>query len=163
MLFLLACTCSEPDPPVVETGRVEEGFYSGEWSMPEREALSELPLPEDEAGNYRLVEGPLASLLIDVDDRQPISAAAECGAVVLACYDPEQRDWLGCLENVPVCETDTPWEGNAPMCCAAECPDRYRALRSDGMSPVDAMVGAILDLPGSCMPGLESYMDGGQL
>ena len=85
------------------------------WEVPEREMLLGLDIPRTQDGAY--IIGP--DQVADPADRTPLSAAAECGAAVLACYEPaEGRDIEACLGAVPTCDTDTPLAGRAaPLLC----------------------------------------------
>lgn len=147
MLFLLVA-CGRD-------GTVEEPLYSGEWDTPQREQLYSMDLPTNEDGDYVLITQGDAQLVANPDDRDAISAAAECGAVVLACLSPE-RNILGCLQNVPVCDSDEPWTGDG-FCCDASCEDAYVDLRLDGAVEADALTRAIFGTD-SCMPGFTELM-----
>lgn len=159
-MFLLAFLSCSDDPTVPEptlTG-VEGPLYSGEWTLPDRSGLegAELPVGPDGSG-YTLLETHEGILWADIDHRDAVTAASECAAVVVACVEVDQRNLHGCLLNVPICETDTPWVGET-MCCPSACTDRYRELRELGQEPIDAFIAALYESPGSCMPGLDEDM-----
>jgi hypothetical protein len=147
LLLLVACG---------HDGVVEDPVYSGNWDVPVRSDLYSLDLPTNEDGDYVLVSQGDAQLVANPDDRDAISAAAECGAVVLACLAPD-RNLLGCLQNVPTCDSDTPWTGDG-FCCDASCEDAYVELRLDGAVEADALSGAVFG-PNSCMPGVDEALN----
>ncbi len=150
MTMFLFLACAE--------GEVEQPLYSGEWEAPQREQLSDLPLPVDEDGNTVLVATPSGlSLVFDPDDRSPVSAGGECAGLLMACLDP-LRNVLGCLQNVSVCGSDHP-SGTDPFCCPSACEGRYVELRKEGLEEADALADALF-APGSCIPGLDETVDG---
>ncbi len=167
-LTVLACT-GDPGPDPVEGDAdtdtdsdsdtdVGEDIprYSGTWEVPSQEDLKDLPLaPAEDGDGYTLIEGPEASLVSRIDQHTPVSAAADCAALIIACYSPGERNFPGCFENVVQCSTETPWEGEG-FCCAPGCAGRYAELRADGLEPPDAAARAILD-QGSCMPGYDAW------
>lgn len=123
------------------------------WEVPEREMLLGLDIPRTQDGAY--IIGP--DQVADPADRTPLSAAAECGAAVLACYEPAQgRDIEACLGAVPTCDTDTPWHGEQPLCCAATCSDAFEEGVQAGLEQEQAMVEALFG-EASCAPGLADW------
>ena len=124
------------------------------FAAPERAVLTTLPLPPVPGRpGVALLILPDGTFYFDPLERTPVSAAAECAAVVLSCYSPGVRNWAGCLANVPQCADNTPWAGNNPMCCAPGCASRYQELRIAGESGPSAFAKAIFRAP-SCMPGV---------
>ena len=136
---------------------VELPLFSGNFTPPDRTALANLPLPpmSGRPGLALLVLRE-ATLYFDPAERTPVSAAAECAAVVLSCYKPGERNFAGCFTNVAQCADNTPWLGNDPMCCAAACAARYQELRAAGEIGPAAFAKAIFRAP-SCMPGVAGY------
>lgn len=132
--------------------------FSGEFPVPDRGGLEQTPLPPGPSGQgVMLLELPDGALFFDPAARSPVSAAAECATVVLACFHPTLRNWAGCFASVPECETDTPWVGDHAMCCPAGCGERYQELRASGRSDPEAFGAAIWEAP-SCMPALEGHV-----
>lgn len=143
---------------------VDPPLFSGSFTPPNRSDLATIPLPPMVGRpGIALITVPFGTLYFDPAERTPVSAAAECAAVVLSCYQPGERNWAGCLANVPQCADNTPWVGNSPMCCASACSARYQELRVAGEVGPAAFVKAIFRAP-SCMPGLTGYVPamGGQ-
>ena len=137
----------------------EVPIASGEFPVPDRHVLDAVPLPTQADGGYVLLSLPDGDFGFDPKNRGPASAAAECASAVLACFDPTLRNWAGCFASVPRCESDRPWEGDGPMCCAAACADRYQERLAEGLDPPTAFAFAIWMAP-SCMPGLEGHVPG---
>jgi hypothetical protein len=106
-----------------------------------------------------VLDTPDGTFTIDPAARTPVSAAAECAALVVACFRPGVRNWAGCFESVRVCPTATPWEGNDPMCCPASCAVRFQELRRTGVAGPLAATASIWRAP-SCMPGLGATARG---
>lgn len=136
---------------------VEPPLFSGSYPPPDRGALTALPLPPVPGQpGFMLLQLPEAIYYFDPAQRTPVSAAAECAAVVLTCYQAGAGNVAGCFANVPQCATNTPWLGNDPMCCAAACGARYQELLTAGETKPAALTKAIFRAP-SCMPGLAGY------
>lgn len=132
----------------------EVPIFSGTFPLPDRRELEALPLPPGPDGRgFTLFALPDGVFHFDPAARSPVSAAAECAAAVLACYDPALRNWAGCFAAVPRCETRTPWVGDDPMCCATACGERYQEGRRRGLDGPRAFAAAIWNAP-SCMPEL---------
>ncbi|MFN8546223.1 MAG: hypothetical protein U0807_18750 [Candidatus Binatia bacterium] len=127
----------------------------GSFPFPDRRALEHTGLPPAPDG-HGFVALALPDGLVGFDPaaRTPVSAAAECATAVLACFAPPARNWAGCLAAVPECETRTPWVGDHPMCCPADCSERYQARRREGLTGPQAFAAAIWEAP-SCMPALR--------
>ena len=162
-LLLSACpdTPSEDDDDAGETpppgAGVEDSLYSGDWAVPDRSAFDVLELPPGPGGaGYSLVRTPDTSLIMDPERRTPLSAAAECVALIVACYEPGVRTRRGCFDNVAVCPDDTPWDGDEPYCCPASCAAIYVQHRNAGLNQPDAVVATVLR-DGSCAPGLDDW------
>jgi hypothetical protein len=136
---------------------IEPPLFSGSFTAPDRAVLANLPLPPmvGRPGIALLVLRD-ATLYFDPAERTPVSAAAECAAVVLSCYTPAERNLAGCFANVPQCATSTPWVGNDPMCCPSACLARYQELLVAGESGPVAFAKSIFRAP-SCMPGVAGY------
>jgi hypothetical protein len=133
---------------------------SGDFPIPERRVLDEPPFPPQPDGTgFVLLSLPDGDFGFDPNNRGPASAAAECAAAVLSCFEPTLRNWAGCFARVPRCTTSTPWEGDAPMCCAAACQDRFQELLRAGVEAPVAFASAIWEAP-SCMPGLDGHVRG---
>jgi hypothetical protein len=131
--------------------------FAGEFPMPDRRGLDETPLPPGPGGRgFMLLELPDGSFFFDPAARSPVSAAAECATVVLACFHPTERNWSGCFASVPRCTTDTPWVGDDPMCCPVACGERFQELRAAGRPDPEAFAAAIWEVP-SCMPAVEGH------
>lgn len=152
-------TTRPPDSGQLPPG-VEAPLYSGEWTAPSYAELDDLPLPEaDDGRGYVWLDTSEVSLRLDPTLRDPVTAAAACGVVVLACHDAGTRNYHGCLANGPQCASDTPWT-EAELCCPASCVDRYIAARSAGLNEPDAVLEAIYG-DTSCIPGLVDARTGG--
>ncbi|MBI2892126.1 MAG: hypothetical protein HYY06_01140 [Deltaproteobacteria bacterium] len=137
-------------------GLPEEPVFSGTFEEPDRRWLRDLDLPPGPDGvGYSMFEMPIGTMILDPDDRGPITAAGECAALILACWDPDLRNYAGCLQNVRQCPDDRPWEGDRPFCCPTACEPRYQDLRRQGLDAAHALTAAIWDDP-SCMPAMES-------
>jgi hypothetical protein len=133
----------------------EAPIFSGRFTLPDRRALETAPLPPGPGGRgFVLLQEADGIFYFDPAARSPISAAAECAAAVLACYDPALRNRAGCFAGVPTCATDTPWVGDHPMCCARACGERYQERRREGMDGPHAFAAAVWAAP-SCMPGFR--------
>jgi hypothetical protein len=134
--------------------RGDEPLYSGTYTEPSRDVLETLPLPPAPDGSgFAVLATPTGTFAIDPAARTPVSAAAECAALVLSCFRANVRNWAGCFESVRVCPTDAPWEGNEPVCCPAGCAVRFQELRRAGLGGPAAATAAIWRAP-SCVPGL---------
>jgi len=170
ILFALACNngCANPDssePPNDDTGisstwdEDDPSFYNTAWEVPDRSLLDDLALPPAPDGNgYLYNSGPDGDLVIRPADRTPISAAAECATVVLACHEVGVRSTAGCLANVPVCG-DEPWTGDDPMCCASACPAAFAQHRDAGLEVPEALATSLVRVP-SCAPGVDDVLGG---
>lgn len=144
-----ACTAA----PV---GEPDEPLFSGTFPVPDRRLVETLPLPPAPDGIGRVVlVAPDGAFHVNPLLRSPVSAAAECATVLLACHHPRLRDWAGCFANVPVCPTDTPFLEDGPMCCPAGCAARFQALRAAGLDGPTAVTAALWDAP-SCVPRLDA-------
>lgn len=128
------------------THEVEEPIYSGEWEKPSWEMLDELGLPPEPDGlGYTLLPGPDGQdLWVDTSLRDENTDAAACGALVLACVNPPERNVLGCLQNIPICPEDE-------ICCPRACEEQYVQERRTGKAPAESIVEAIWG-ENSCMP-----------
>ncbi len=169
IVFLVGCPATGPgvqDPtptptptPTPPPDGPEEPLFSGEYDAPDWSALDDLDLPPGPDGvGFTLVTTPDATLLIDPDRRDANTAAGACVALLVSCYTEGVRNLTGCLDHVPHCATEQPWEEGPALCCPAGCADRYRALRTDGEGPPDAIVQAIWERP-SCVPGMDDLLD----
>ncbi len=164
-LLLLAGCPDEPAPPPDDdddtpTSGVEASLYSGDWSIPDRSAFTTIELPPGPDGTgYTVVQTPQGTLVMDPSRRTPLSAAAECGALVVACYEPGVRTRRGCFDNVAVCPDDTPWDGDEPYCCPASCAALYVQHREAGLNEPDAVVATLLGEE-PCSPGLADWRAG---
>ena len=122
------------------------------------EELKDIDLPPGPDGTgYTLMATNDGFLVADPEDRTPISAAAECTALILACVEPNVRNLRGCFEAAPVCSSDTPWTGDDTMCCHKSCADRYVELREDGLDEAAAAITAIHG-PEACSPGVDELL-----
>lgn len=156
--FKKACTacckageadCDRPPEPLIVAGTFE---------VPPRVTADNIGLPPAPNGSgFVLLRLPDGDLVIDPAKRTPISAAAECAAAVLACYQAGARNFPGCLAAVPPCTSKKPWEKDKPVCCAPACIDRYQELRRAGRDEATAFAAAIWEEP-SCMPGLHGHV-----
>ena len=136
---------------------IEPPLFSGTFTAPDRSTLATAQFPPMTGRpGYTLLVLPEATIFFDPADRTPVSAAAECAVLVIACFKPGERNIAGCLTNVPQCTTSTPWIGNDPMCCATACTPRYQELRLAGDNGPAAFTKAVFRAP-SCMPGLSGY------
>lgn len=143
---------------------VDTPLFSGNFTAADRAALGALALPQMPGRPGLVLIGvPHGTLYFDPAERTPVSAAAECTVAVLSCYKPGERNWAGCLGNVPQCGDATPWVGDHPMCCASSCAARYQELRLAGEVGPAAFIKAVFRAP-SCMPGINGYVppDGSQ-
>jgi hypothetical protein len=146
--------CRDPAPACAVAPELP--VYSGGFPVPDRTPLLGPPLPPAPSGRgFALLTLPDGVLTWDPADRTPLSAAAECASVMLACVAPPARNWAGCFASVPRCRSRTPWHGDDPMCCPASCAATYQALRQRGLSSALAFTTAIWG-PGSCMPAVEA-------
>lgn len=153
-------TPQEPSPPVTI---VEPPIFSGTFTPPSREdirgGLAAFPSAADGRGRIIMAVPGIGELIADPDaQRDPISAAAECSALIDSCYGPPARNLAGCFENVEQCPNDTPWIDTLPYCCPARCATRYQELLALGLRPVDASLDAIWKQP-SCIPGLDPLLE----
>lgn len=180
MTFLLLFACKNgcsPTPPsgLDDTGKVsiplgdsttwdhdDPDFYSGDWEMPDRaEILAQAELLPPSADGGALVHSDeTGSLVLYPDSRTPLTAAAGCAAVVMACWDPDQRSIAACLAHAPACSTEDPWNDDA-LCCDDACLPRYLELREQGMKMTLALPRAVFD-HGSCMPGVDDFLGEGR-
>ncbi len=138
LLFLLsACSNHEVEAPI----------YSGEWDKPTWDMLDDLGLPSGPDGQgYTVLPGPDGQeLWADTSLRDETTEAAACGALVLACVNPPERNVLGCLQNIPICPEDE-------ICCPQACEEQYVQERRSGKEPAESIVDAIWG-EDSCMPG----------
>lgn len=147
-MFLLLLACGND-------GAVEEPLYSGDWVAPARDMVQELNLPLTDDG-YVVASGPDGMMLYDEANRSPSSAAGECAALLVACLAPE-RNVLGCLQNMPICDSEEPWTGDDPMCCHASCEERYVELREEGRIEANALATAVFG-PDACSPGVDDAL-----
>jgi hypothetical protein len=132
----------------------EEPIFSGTFAVPDRHALDALPLPRGPNGTgFTWLPTPDGALVIDPTRRSPVSAAAECAAFVIGCFQAGTRNWAGCFDNAPPCRSDTTFLEDGPTCCPAACATRYQELRQGGLDGPAAVTRAIWDAP-SCIPGL---------
>jgi len=113
---------------VTEIGEIVD--YQGP-PAPDPSTLEQLPI--DPVSNLPVVleiEG--ASLQIDPDLRDPITALVRCSDWVVSCLEDGQNYSLDdCVRSVPVCATSEPWLEDA-ACCPASCYTGYRDLRLVG-------------------------------
>lgn len=137
----------------------ETPVFSGTFVVPDRRGLDALPLPLAPDGRSLVLAAlPDGILAFDPTARGPVSAAAECAAVMLACFHAPERNWAGCFAGVPPCTTDTPWTNDGPMCCAPDCGARYQTLRRTGLVGPSSFAAAIWEAP-SCMPGVVGHVE----
>ena len=161
MLLLAGCPDEvappDPDPPAGPYS--DDSMYSGSFEEPSENDLTTPSLPPAPGGGFLLMQTSEGRLTYDPELRTPVTAAAGCAALLVACYEPGVRGFLGCLENVRDCDDDTPWDDEGPeYCCeSSACPARYRELRDSGLDAARAAVDAILAQP-SCMPGVDDYV-----
>ena len=137
LLALVGCDgASTPTPPVTTEPVVPD--------------LSTIP------AEYR--EEPLvgthggADLSYDGALADPVTAYADCSALVLACLEGG-KDFDACVPATPSCATTEPWT-EAP-CCPSACKDAYTTARGSGGDAFDAFM-AVFVTDGSCFPGLEA-------
>jgi len=152
-LLLLTLSCQDGSDSLVE-----DAVYSGDWVAPSPADLEDLDLPLNEEGDYILYEDGGVGLYADPTERSPMSAAAGCAALIVACHEPELRNLRGCFEHVPTCSTDEPWQEDA-YCCDPGCADGYVTLREEGLEPARAATDTLLG-ENSCMPGLDAWLEG---
>jgi hypothetical protein len=154
-----ACTtCCSSQGSACASIAPEVPKFAGTFRLPDRRDLQTLDLPPGPKGTgFMLGELPDGVAWFDPALRTPVTAAAECASAVLACFEPQQRNFAGCFASVPVCPTDSPWTAEGPACCAAACPVRYQELRRQGRDEPTAMAAAIWEAP-SCMPGVEGHV-----
>jgi hypothetical protein len=132
-------------------------IYSGTWTAPTAADVEGADLPANPDGpGYQLIASADVSLAADPARRDPVTAAAGCLSLMLACYAPGVRNLPGCFLNVPACTTAEPWT-EAALCCAPACAARYAELRTAGQDPASAAALAIAGA-GSCMPGYDAWV-----
>jgi hypothetical protein len=132
--------------------------FAGAFVLPDRRDLPGANLPPGPDGKGFLLGAlPDGVAWMDPERRTPVTAAAECATAVLACFDPQERNFAGCFASVPACPTDAPWTSDGPACCAAACSTRYQELLRQGRDEPTAMAAAIWEAP-SCMPGVEGHV-----
>jgi hypothetical protein len=121
--------------------------------------LSGVPLPRSDGGTAILIEVQQSRLDIDPTVRDPITAVATCADLLTLCYSPGSRPLDACVNAVPSCSTDRPWEETVP-CCPSRCRDDYQRARHDGATPRDAYDRVYLTSP-TCFPGVTEALAGG--
>lgn len=131
---------------------VEEPVYSGSFTAPSRHSLETLDLPPGPDGTgLTLLETSPGTLWLDLELRDPVTAAGACAALVIACISPDERNIHGCLIHGGTCATDTPWEEGP--CCPAGCVDAYRSQRAAGREESEALIQAVY-FDDQCIPGI---------
>jgi len=152
----VAASCSDgSNGNNIVAPNVEDPVFTGTFIEFDRTALNNLPLPPSPDGQgFLVLETAEGALILDPEDRTPASAAAECAQLIMNCFHPESRNFAGCFENVPVCQSDTPWMDDGPSCCAVACSTSYQERLREGMDPPSAAAAAIWESP-ACMPGIE--------
>lgn len=163
MFFLaLVSGCNNAQPGVADQPddvADEPALYGGTWDVPDRDDLDDVDLPPGPEGDgYTLTAAPGMVLYSDPTSRTPLSAAAECGALVLACVEPEIRNVRGCLQNVEACPDDRPWESDNDLCCPSSCEATYLEARTDGLDEPDAITAALFG-ESPCSPGLADMRE----
>ncbi len=136
-------------PPIVEAP-----VFSGTFTMPPASLLTNPPLPPSPHGGFEVAAtSSIGAIVVDPTAQTPRSAAGDCLALVLSCYDESTRNIAGCFSNVPTCATTTPWQ-EAP-CCPASCGAQYQAERAT-RAPDEALLSTIFS-SSSCIPGMSQY------
>ena len=172
LVLALACNngCSSPpaelDTGILDTASLDHDdltLYSGDWSIPDPEetmaVLEALPPASDGAG-YQLLNAPDGEFVLRPEQKGPLTGAAGCAALFMACWDPQHRSAAACFAKVPVCTTDEPWLEDA-YCCPTSCGARFAELRAQGLR-VTRAVPETLFLQGSCVPGIDEMLEDGQ-
>ena len=115
-------------------------------------------LPRTDDGRPLLVRITAATLTVDEDLSDPITAAASCMQLVTGCIEPpsveEERTRDSCMASARSCETNHPWT-EQEACCPQSCKDVYRELRERDYSMKEAW---ILTRTGDCFPSLREFM-----
>lgn len=107
------------------------------------EEYREAPIPAQHGG---------VDLSYDATLADPVTAYADCSALVLACVDSGSSDFDACVPATTTCASAEPWKEEA--CCPAACKDAYAAARGKGEVGFDAFM-AVFVTDTSCFPGLE--------
>lgn len=91
-------------------------------------------------------------LEFDGELRDPVTAYADCGAWMSGCLSETTGDFEDCMQRVPICQTQEPWEEGD--CCPADCRTAWRERTAAGASAADAYI-EVFALDRSCFVGLE--------
>lgn len=118
-------------------------------------ALAELP--RNDAGLSILIQTKDAQLVVGPREKNPMSGAARCTDWLNHCIYPSRRPLSECVERVPVCVTQEPW--NEPQaCCPRTCLRAYRSEIDSGRDELEAWL-AIWGEPHACFPGLRTHLE----
>lgn len=107
------------------------------------EEFRESPIPAQHGG---------VDLSYDATLADPVTAYADCSALVLACIENGAADFDACVPATTTCATTEPWREGA--CCPSACKDAFSAARGKGEVGFDAFM-AVFVTDTSCFPGLE--------
>ncbi len=103
----------------------------------------ESPIPNEHGG---------VDLSYDATLADPVTAYADCSALVLACMEGASPDFDACISATPTCASSEPWKESS--CCPAACKEGYSTARGKGEVGFDAFM-AVFVTDTSCFPGLE--------
>lgn len=137
--------CTDDDPPPAD----DDDDDAPTPGPPDDTWMEELP--PSFLGDQSDIHGGLG-IVFDPDLRDPVTAMADCGALISACLEETQGDFDACVLGVAVCRTDSPWTEEGP-CCPDACVAQFRAARDGGQTGFDAYV-RTWALDGSCFPGV---------
>lgn len=146
LALLILTACGKDDPkgagPGTDTDVVLPGELDESWVDTLPEGLKDPP--ENAHGGLDLAFDPTL--------RDAVTAYADCGAWMSGCLKDTSGDFAGCIDVVPICQTEEPW--NEGDCCPAACQADFRAAVGQGTDPADAYMD-IFALDRTCFPGLQ--------
>ncbi|MGH0036518.1 MAG: hypothetical protein ACQGVK_15940 [Myxococcota bacterium] len=163
-------TCNEIDGKLVrkkkrskqKTKRSKRNFFAsaigGEsvsYTPPPPIDLPSMGLPAQADGTYLALALPEASLSIDPELRDPVTALGRCADWIVSCATTGGESVDDCIASVRVCETPKPWK-EATACCPAACVGEFDERRKGGAPDEEALLGT---LGGTCVPGLADMRE----
>ena len=97
-------------------------------------------------------------LMIDIDEKNPLTGMGRCLEWVVSCVDLETgREMDDCARSAPVCSSAEPWL-ESEACCASACYTQYSTQRLAGSEPLDAF-GDVYLSDASCYPGVSEFLE----
>lgn len=117
--------------------------------------LKNLPLPGTNRVLFELSQGRIE---LDPSASDALTALGVCADLITYCVAPPDRSLDACVESVPTCATDRPWE-EAQGCCPRACQQAYAEARTKGQKTVDAFEATFFGAS-SCFPGVDALLAG---